>query len=99
MYVTCPDRAVARTLARTVVEERLAACANLLGEIESIYWWEGAVQQEGEVGVLLKTTEERVADLTGRLVALHPYECPCVVSLPVSGGHGPFLDWVRESVG
>jgi periplasmic divalent cation tolerance protein len=94
VYVTAPNRETARAIARTVVEERLAACANLLGPIESVYWWDGKVQEEGEAAFLLKTSEERLSALIARVKALHPYQVPCIVAWPIAAGHQPYLDWI-----
>ena len=95
IYVTVPTLDDARRLGRTVVEERLAACVNILGAIESIYWWEGALESADEVALVAKTAGDRVDALIGRLVELHAYDCPCVVAVPVEQGHPAFLDWVR----
>ena len=98
VWTTAPDAQAAEALGRALVTERLAACANVIPGVVSIYWWEGEVQREGEAIVLLKTTSERVDELEARLVELHPYEVPEVVALAVSGGHGPYLAWVGAEV-
>ena len=98
LYVTAPDRETAEELAATLVAERLVACGNVLGSMTSVYRWEGRVRREEEVALLLKTTAERADAATDRLVELHPYETPCVLSLPVAGGHGAFLGWVAGEV-
>lgn len=94
IYVTAADRDEALNLARTVVSERLAACANLLGPITSVYWWNGSVNEGDEVALVLKTRADLVEKLTERLKALHSYECPCVVALPITGGNPAFLEWI-----
>lgn len=95
IYVTAPSHELARRIGRAVVEERLAACANLLGAIESVYWWEGNLESGNEVALVVKTAEDRVDALIQRLVELHPYDCPCIISLPIEQGHPPFLDWIH----
>jgi periplasmic divalent cation tolerance protein len=95
VYITAPNRDVALAIARAVVEERLAACANVLGEIASVYWWNGGVHQDAEVALIAKTRDELVAPLTDRIRQLHPYECPCIVAWPLSGGNPAFHDWIR----
>ncbi len=95
VLVTAPDAEVAGRLARTLVEERLAACANILPGLRSIYRWEGAIQEDEEVLVLLKTRAERCPALAARVKDLHPYELPEVLELPVTGGSDAYLDWVR----
>jgi periplasmic divalent cation tolerance protein len=98
VLITAPDLAVAATLGRALVEERLAACANLVPQITSIYRWEGAVQEDSEVLIVVKTSAGRVAALTERVLALHPYEVPEVLVLPVDSGAAAYLDWVRAAV-
>jgi periplasmic divalent cation tolerance protein len=93
VYVTCPDEATARRLARQAVETRLAACANVF-PIASVYRWEGALQEEPEVAMLLKTRRDRVEALTAALREAHPAEVPCIVAFPLVGGHAPYLAWV-----
>ncbi|MEN7973352.1 MAG: divalent-cation tolerance protein CutA [Verrucomicrobiota bacterium] len=98
IYVTAADEAEAKLIARSVVEERLAACANILGAIQSIYWWEGKVCEGAEVGLVLKTSDARKGELIDRIKQLHSYDCPCVVCLPITGGNPDFLDWIgRET--
>ena len=96
VYVTAADEAEAGLIARTVVGERLAACANLLGAIQSVYWWEGKMCEGKEVALVLKTSNARKAELIDRIKQLHSYDCPAIVCLPVVGGNPDFLDWIRE---
>ncbi|HAA91801.1 MAG: divalent-cation tolerance protein CutA [Rhodospirillaceae bacterium] len=96
VYVTASDKAEAEKIGRTAVEEKLAACANVLGGHMSIYRWQGEVQQDQEVGLLLKTMEGHVAALTERILALHSYDCPCVVTWPLTGGNPDFLAWIES---
>lgn len=94
IYVTASSGEEARTIGRTLVHERLAACANVLPAIISMYWWEGGVQEDQEASLILKTRAELVERLTGRVRELHSYDCPCVVALPITGGNSAFLDWI-----
>ena len=94
--VTAPDAETGRRLAEALVDERLAACANLLTGVTSIYRWKGAVESASEVLLVLKTRADRVEALRERVVALHPYEVPEVIFLEVAEGHLPYLEWVRE---
>ncbi len=95
IYVTVNSQEEAEKIASTVIEENLAACANLLGPMISIFSWKGDLQREEEVAMLLKTTESNVALLTKRITTLHSYECPCVVAWPIPYGNGDFLDWLK----
>ena len=100
LYVTAPDAEVAGRLARHVVEAGLAACANVLPEITSVYRWQGAVETARECALIVKTTEARTGEAIACLRAAHPYDVPAIVALPVMAGHPAFLDWVRtESAG
>ena len=99
IYVTCVNEAEAQEIAATVVQEKLAACANILPGMKSIYWWDGAVQSASESVLILKTAARLSAKLTGRVCELHSYECPCVVVLPIESGNPDYLSWIGSSVG
>lgn len=94
VYVTTANEAEALHISRTVIEERLAACANLLGGMKSVYWWDGKVCEGQEVALVLKTSEERKVQLIERVKELHSYDCPCVVCMPIADGNPDFLDWI-----
>ncbi|MGB8932177.1 MAG: divalent-cation tolerance protein CutA [Anaeromyxobacteraceae bacterium] len=98
VLVTAPSADVAATIARAVVEERLAACGNVLPGLRSIYRWQGKVQDEAEVLLILKTQRRRFAELRDRILALHPYEVPEVLALPVEAGSDAYLDWIAQSM-
>jgi periplasmic divalent cation tolerance protein len=88
----------AKRIARALVSERLAACANVILGVSSVYWWEGQVQEEQEAMLVIKTTAARVNALETRLVELHPYDVPELLSIPVTGGYPPYLAWVSSEV-
>ena len=91
---TAPDAETARTIADTVVAERLAACATLLPGARSVYRWQGQVEHADEVQLLLKTTRTCLPALQARIVALHPYELPELIAVEAAGGLPAYLDWV-----
>ena len=97
VLVTTPTPERAAELARALVEERLAACGNVVPGLRSIYRWEGKVQDDAEALLVLKTTRGRFEALRDRVLALHPYEVPELLVLPVAGGGAAYLAWVRES--
>lgn len=99
VLVTAPTAEVAAGLARALVEARLAACGNVVPGLRSIYRWEGAVQDEPEALLLLKTTRDRFEALRDEVLRRHPYQVPEVVALPVEAGSAAYLDWVRAQVG
>jgi periplasmic divalent cation tolerance protein len=94
VFTTLPSADKAAELAKALVEERLAACANLLPAVRSIYRWQGKLQDENEVLVLLKTRAEHLERLKLRILELHPYEVPEVLAVPVEAGYQPYLDWL-----
>ncbi len=98
VLVTAPDEEKAASLARALVEERLIACANLVPRVRSIYRWQGAVHDEAEVLLVMKTRAARFEALCARVKALHPYSVPEVLRVDVGAGHQPYLDWVLGEV-
>ena len=94
VLVTTPDADSARHIARTLVEERHAACGNIVPRITSIFRWQGVVQEEAETLLVLKTSDDRLAALTERVTELHPYDVPEVLALPVAAVNQPYLDWL-----
>ena len=99
VYAVFADAEEAERIGRTVVEERLAACVNILGPIRSIYRWQGAVQTADEIAAIFKTNREQADALIERVSALHSYDVPCVVSWPVEKVVGKYANWVEDSVG
>lgn len=99
VYVTAKDEAEAKMIAGTAVKERLAACANILGGIESVYRWQGRLCEDRETAMILKTSAERKPELVERIKQLHSYECPCVVCLPIADGNTDFLNWIAAETG
>jgi periplasmic divalent cation tolerance protein len=95
-YCTCPDVASAQHLAEALVGERLAACVNRIPAVSSTYRWKTKVVTDNEELLLIKTTAAQFAALRQRLLELHPYELPELIAVPVTDGHGPYLDWVRD---
>ena len=94
VFTNLPDRAAAQALAAALIERRLAACVNVLGECTSVYRWKGQVESSAEVPVLIKTTAARYPALEQAIRGLHPYEVPEIVAVPISHGLPQYLDWV-----
>jgi periplasmic divalent cation tolerance protein len=99
VLITAPDAEVGARIARSLVEERLVACVNIVPGVRSIYRYEGRVHDDPEVLLVAKTRSERIEMLTERVNALHPYDLPEVLALPGIGGSAPYLDWVRTESG
>jgi periplasmic divalent cation tolerance protein len=89
-----PDRAAAGKLAEALIAQRVAACVNILAPCSSVYRWKGEVQHDEEYPVLIKTTRERYAALEAAIRALHPYELPEIIAVPIERGLPAYLDWV-----
>jgi periplasmic divalent cation tolerance protein len=98
-FCTCPDDPSARALAEALVSERLAACVNRVPGVHSTFLWEGRLQEDEEILLIIKTSADRLDTLSARIQALHPYEVPEVVAVGVAGGSERYLAWLGQSVG
>jgi periplasmic divalent cation tolerance protein len=98
IFVTASDYDEAKNIGKTLVEERLVACANVIRDVHSIYWWKGEIEESGEALLVLKTKREKVAAVAKRVGELHSYENPEVIAVPISEGKKEYLDWVEEEV-
>lgn len=96
VYSTCPDAQTALAIGRVLVQERLAACANIVPGVTSVFRWDGEICEEAEVSMVLKTRRDLVDRLVARGSALHPYETPAFVAMPIVAGAPSYLDWVRS---
>ncbi|HTT71581.1 MAG TPA: divalent-cation tolerance protein CutA [Anaeromyxobacteraceae bacterium] len=98
VLVTTPTAEKAAEIARALVVEKLVACGNVLPAVRSIYAWQGEVHDEPEALLVLKAPRQRLEELSDRILALHPYEVPEVVALPIVGGSERYLDWIIQSM-
>ena len=96
-YITAPNKAEARKLAQALVEEKLVACVNILPDAESYFEWDGEVTKQMEAVMIFKTREKNEEKIIKLVKSMHPYECPCVVFLPIASGNADFLKWVDQS--
>lgn len=94
VLVNVSDEAVALTIGRSVVEQRLAACVNLLPAVRSLYQWQGKIEEATEITMLIKTTQARYAELQDAIKARHPYDVPEIIALPIMAGLPEYLEWV-----
>ena len=99
VYITAKDFEQANRIGKTLVEERLAACANILGGMHSVYRWEGAVVEDNETVLIVKTVEQMVSKVTERVKEIHSYSIPCIVALPVVDGNREYLKWIEIETG
>ncbi len=94
IITNCPDEACASAIAQALVEARLAACVNILSRVRSVYRWSGAVESASEIPLLIKSTADRYAAIEAEIRALHPYEVPEIIALPISHGLPAYLNWL-----
>jgi periplasmic divalent cation tolerance protein len=96
IYVTTSTREEALGIARQLVESRLAACANVLPAVTSVYWWQDALQEDSEAVLIVKTRRDLVGEVTAKVKELHSYDCPCVVSIRLEGGNEDYFEWIAK---
>ncbi len=96
VYITCESKEAARKIAKTLVEERYIAGANIL-PITSIYWWDNEIQENEEHAIIGQTTVLNFEKLKSRVKQLHNYEVPCIISLPIIDGNDDYLSWIIEN--
>ena len=96
VYITAKDKAQARMIGKTLIKEKLAACANIIDKMNSFYCWDGKLCDDNEAVLIVKTRAALLEKLTQRVKKIHSYEIPCIVALPVVGGNEQFLDWIAK---
>ncbi|MFN3395346.1 MAG: divalent-cation tolerance protein CutA [Thermodesulfovibrionales bacterium] len=99
VYITAPNEEEAAKIARTIVEERLAGCVNIVKGIRSIYSWQGKIEDESEVLMVVKTRKELFESLSKRVKELHSYTVPEIIALPIIEGFDDYLNWLKEVTG
>lgn len=98
VYMTAGNTNEAESIGKELVSSGLAACVNIIDNMKSIYFWEGELQHDNEVIMIVKTIESNVPSLIEKVKSLHSYDCPCIVSLPVLDGNTSFMQWISDSV-
>ena len=96
VYITCKDQQEALQIGRNLVENRLAACANVLDSMKSLYWWDGKVVEDQECILIAKSTSSHMDALLAKVQELHSYELPCVVAMPITEGNPEYLQWIQS---
>ena len=94
---TCPDQQTADNIATALVEQGLAACVNIVPGIQSVYRWQGKIERQEEVLLLIKARADAFSTISARIVELHPYELPEVIAVTIGNGLQPYLDWINET--
>jgi periplasmic divalent cation tolerance protein len=96
LYVTASDAKEAKKIGTALVKDRLVACVNIIDKIQSVYWWNNKVEKGAEAVLIAKTKQQLVKKAISRIRALHSYECPCIVALPIVAGNPAFLQWISD---
>lgn len=96
LYITASGMDEAKTVARSLVEARLCACANVIAGVDSFYWWQGKLEEAREVVIIAKTRSDLVDACVAKVCEVHSNDLPCVVAMDITGGNAPFLDWIAE---
>lgn len=97
-YITCPNQELARQISKVLLEERLIACANIIPQMESHYWWQGKLQSSNEAVLVLKSRKSLKAQIQNRIEQIHSYETPCILEIPIQSGNDPYLKWLASSL-
>ncbi len=98
VFVTCPDREVGRKIAKSLVENKLAACVNVIDGLSSVYYWQGKIEEDNEVLLIIKTREENYEKLEKFIKENHPYTVPEIIAMPVIKGSQDYLNWIDETL-
>ncbi len=98
VFVTVPDKETAERIARALIESRLAACVNIVDGLKSIYWWQGKIEEDNELLLIIKTRIEVFEELVLKIKELHPYTIPEIIGLPIIAGSKDYVDWLRNEV-
>ncbi len=96
VYITTKDKDEARRIGKELVKTRLAACVNIIDNMNSMYWWEGKIQDDQEVILIAKTKQSLVKKLIKKVKSMHGYSTPCIISLPILDGNKAYLDWLNK---
>mgnify|MGYP006310025929 CR=1 FL=1 len=99
IYITTSDKEEAKSIGSKLVEERLAACVNIIDGMTSMFWWQGQIDSDNETILIAKTDESLNDKLMNRVHELHSYDCPCTLVIPIKQGNQGYMDWLYEQVG
>lgn len=94
VYITCKDKEEAVLIGKTLIKEKLAACVNIFDQMTSIYEWEGKLEESSECVLIVKTSHDKIKDVTERVKLIHSYTCPCILSIVIDEGNAEYLKWL-----
>ncbi|MFY9401869.1 MAG: divalent-cation tolerance protein CutA [Candidatus Omnitrophota bacterium] len=98
VLVTAKNKKEAKGIAKRLIEKRLAACVNIINNVESLFRWQGRIESALEVALIIKTKRVKVPKIIKEVKDMHSYDTPEIISLPISSGFKPYLDWINESI-
>ena len=98
VFVTASGKIEADKIAEKLIEEKLAACVNIISGVDSVFWWENRIDRASEVLLVIKSSKDKFAKIAETVKALHSYEVPEIIALPITDGYKPYLDWINESI-
>ncbi len=98
LYITASGAEEAKKIGKEIVGRRLAACANIVEKIHSVYWWKGKLEEDSEAVLILKTKKDKLQEVVNAVREIHSYENPAIVAIPILGGNQDFLNWIGEEV-
>lgn len=96
VYITTKNKEEAKIIGKLLLQSRLAACINIIDNMESMYWWEGKIEEAQEVILIAKTKASLVNEIIEKVKSVHSYKCPCIVSFSIQTGNKPYLDWIKN---
>lgn len=97
IFITAKDTAQARTVARKLLDDKLAACVNIVSGVQSLFWWEGKVDEAAEVLLVVKSRKKLFAKLQRAVRAAHSYQVPEIIALPIVAGNKEYLNWIKQT--
>jgi len=97
-YIVCKNKPEAKKIGKVLLQERLVACVNIFDNMQSMYWWEGKIEEANETVLIAKTTKKLFKKLSSTVKSLHSYSCPCILQIPITGGNKEYVDWLMKNV-
>jgi periplasmic divalent cation tolerance protein len=97
-YITAKNKSEAKKIGRALLEAHLAACINIFDNMNSLYWWNGKIEEANETVLIAKTTKKLFRKLSKKVKSLHSYSCPCILQIPVTDGNKEYVEWLIKSV-
>jgi periplasmic divalent cation tolerance protein len=97
-YITCKNRSEAKKIGKVLLQDKLAACVNIFDNMNSMYWWKGKIEDANETVLIAKTTKKLFPKLSKKVKAIHSYEVPCILQIPITDGNKEYVDWLLENI-